>query len=60
VINFSIDNNLTRFLGVDTHVCELQLCMRDFAIQVIQQDLHHLTYLTSNYLNITFFIVNYT
>jgi hypothetical protein len=57
VINFSIDNNLTSFLGVDTHVCELQLCMRDFAIQVIQQDLHHLT---SNYLDITYFIVNYT
>ncbi len=36
VINFCIDNKLTKILGVDHHVCELQLCMQDFSTEVRQ------------------------
>jgi hypothetical protein len=49
VINFSIDTGLTRLLGVDKHVCELQLCMRDLAVQVLQPaPLRHMSGRSSN------------
>ncbi len=38
VINLCIDNQLTRFLGVENHVCELQLCMRRFVVEVRSAD----------------------
>ncbi len=38
VINLCIDNKLTRFLGVENHVCELQLCTRVSAVEVRNAD----------------------
>jgi hypothetical protein len=34
VINLCIDTKLTRLLGVENHVCELQLCVQTFAEKV--------------------------
>ena len=31
-LNLCIDTPATRRLGVQTHICELQLCLKDFAL----------------------------
>ena len=38
VINLCIDTKLTRLLGVENHVCELQLCMRRLVVEVRNAD----------------------